>query len=293
MFTTLTPIEFDEATFLQDGNVTLPPMPAVMTALMEALHSGRTSTRYVADLIRMDPGITAQVLRVVNSAYYGLPRPISDITHSVACLGFGEVYRIVITLSVMGALKPDDRQAFDRIWEHSYHTALVAKLVLRTHERAIEGTDVHTMAVLHDVGKLIYQRYYPGHYEAIEDYAKSQGVFSVDAETHLGLPSHTTFGRLLCDRWRLPNAVRDACHMHELRHLPPLMANDATTSMLRVVGVSNLLARLSSGELCDAKNSAIMRAVENTLRCSRDELLLLMGSVLELRGEVRRFLDEH
>jgi len=292
MITTLAPIEFDEATFLQDGNVTLPPMPAVMSALMEALHSGRTSTRYVADLIRMDPGITAQVLRVVNSAYYGLPQPLSDITHSVAYLGFGEVYRIVITLSVLGALTSEDRAAFDRIRAHSYHTALVAKLILRTHERAIEGSDAYTMAVLHDVGKLVYQRYYPRHFAVLDEYARANGVFMVEAEAHFGLPSHTTFGRLLCERWRLPAAVRDACHRHELRHLPSLAATDPHTSLLRVVTVSNLLAALSSGELSDGRNIAIARAAESALRCSRDDLLILLASVFELRSEVQRFLNE-
>jgi HD-like signal output (HDOD) protein len=107
-----------------------------MTDLLERINSGDATATEVSDLIASDPGLIAHMLKVINSAYYGLPRQITDIKHAVAYLGFGEIHRIVLTVAVMQSLEPKDRDLFMEFWSHSFFTALVSKKVTRAFERS-------------------------------------------------------------------------------------------------------------------------------------------------------------
>jgi len=286
----LEPIDYDPETFLRERFV-LPALPEVVGQLMERINAGKTSAKEISSLIGSDSSLVAQVLRVVNSAYYGLPREITDVTHAVAYLGFGEIYRIVLTVSVTRALEPSHPKEFEHYWRHSFFTALVSKRLAKTYEPTVEPGDVYTASVLHDIGKLVYQRFFPEHYRLMSRFCRENGTFLVDAETHFGNPSHTTFGALLCDRWQLPDDVRRACEFHELAHLRRIHPGDDTGPALRMVCVANLLANLAGESLLDDYKVQVRDEVQRVLECDEEEFLLLMGDVYELKATVARFLE--
>ena len=87
-----------------------------------------------ADIIKKDPGVVAEVLKIVNSAYYGLSTEIGNVSHAVAYMGINEVYRIVLSIAVFKNLDCDDIEAFNQVWFHSFLTALSAKFLAEKFE---------------------------------------------------------------------------------------------------------------------------------------------------------------
>ena len=97
-----------------EGFDSLPHMPAVLGKVQQALRSQRADAGEIAQLVSTDAGLTAQILRVVNSAYYGLARQILDLRYAIAYLGFQEVTRVVLTVSVVGGLEVTDKRLLKR-----------------------------------------------------------------------------------------------------------------------------------------------------------------------------------
>lgn len=287
----LSPIHIDPDRFLKE-HFSLPPLPELVTTIVDMVNSGTAGASDVADLVSTDPALTAQILKVVNSAYYGLPRRIADVKHAVAYLGLAEVQRIVLALSVMKALAPESREDFDRFWFHSFYTALTAKQVARAFERSLDTGDLYAAALLHDIGKLVYLKFFPDHFRELDRWARQNRRLMLDAERHYELPSHTTLGALLCEHWRLPDPVKDACVKHEPDYLRQADDPSALPPFHKVLCVSNLLVNLGTAPLDDELKDSIHRLTQQATGCSESEFLVLMGEVYELEGEVKRFLEQ-
>lgn len=279
----------DPETFFEP-NFVLPPLPEVATRVRELIETGDANANQVADMLASDPALTAQILAIVNSAYYALPREVSDVRHAVAYLGLSEVHRVVLTASVMTTLAPTDRKHFDGFWFHSFYTALVAKLIARRFERTMNPEPLYASALLHDVGKLVYVKFFPDHFNTLSEACEQDSIRFVDAEKKHDFPSHALFGSVLCQRWGLPKPIGRACEAHELEHVRAHNAGDELDDYLKVIAVANLLCNL---ELADTEyKSAIHQQSMAALGCSDEGFLLLMGEVYEQKDEVQRFLDQ-
>jgi HD-like signal output (HDOD) protein len=153
--------------------------------------------------------------------------------------------------------------------------------------------EIYTAAVLHDIGKLVYQKFSPEHYLKMIQYCKKKKVFLCDAEKEFGFPSHGRLGALLCNRWQLGDNLENACENHELETLnEALRAGDELPPDLKVVALSNLLACLAGDTLNNELNVQITAAIRDTVKISEDEFLVLMGDVYDLKTEVSRFMAQ-
>src|SRR5215467_3839166 len=110
----------------------LPPLPAVVTRIMETVNDPNACAEELNRLISLDQGLSSKMLRIVNSAYYGFPKRISTITHAVVILGFNTVRNLVLGVSAFGMLS---RKAGSgglnrtKFWEHSVATAVAAGII--------------------------------------------------------------------------------------------------------------------------------------------------------------------
>jgi HD-like signal output (HDOD) protein len=268
----LAPLEINYDTFLRE-NFVLPPLPGALTKVLDAVNSASMGAAEVAKLISPDAAMVSHLLKVVNSAYYGLPKPIAEVKFAIAYLGLAEVSRITLTLSVIKTLKPKEKDQLEHYWMHSYLTAITARHLVKRLKNVFEIGDLYSAALLHDMGKLIYQRFFPEHYSALSRYCKESGKMFVDAEEHFGMPSHLTFGALACDHWHLPRSIRRACEFHELVHLQSIDDPSKADSMDVAVTSANLLASLATDPLdteikqqCGLMMQPVIGAVANSPR---------------------------
>lgn len=270
----------------------LPPLPAVVGGVLERIHSGNANAHEVAGLLSSDAALVAQVLKIVNSAYYGLPRQITEVKHAVAYLGLAEVERVALTATVMKELAPQDKEEFERFWFHSFHAALISKRLQPRLAQGADAEELHTAVLLHDIGKLVYLKFFPARYRELVRHCQLTGVLLVDAERELGCPSHQWLGSMLCDRWNLPQTIKLACERHEMAELEALEKSAEDWEEGRLVCLSNLLANLATANLSFGHKTALRQLTLGALGCDERDFLLLMAEIYELRAEAEGFLRQ-
>ncbi len=224
----------------------LPTLPIVAVRLGEVLHSRRSSVKDVAELLGADPSLSAKLLRLVNSAYFGIPGGVTDIAKAIPFVGFNTLYQLVLSVSVLDTLKTPDGGIFDArpLWLHSIAVGSAAR-VLAEEVRHPDPGAMFTAGLLHDMGKIALAKVAPDAFLSAIAAQHDQGLTSVDAEKLAGLPCHDRVGADLARRWRLPASLSVPIEAHHAVLAPGF--RDRLTSTFRVgaeiIAVANLTAR--------------------------------------------------
>jgi HD-like signal output (HDOD) protein len=286
----LPPININPKTFLYK-HCTLPALPAVLTKIQENLFSEEVNLDKISDLIMKDAALTSQILKIVNSAYYSLPMEIDKVKVAVAYLGINEIHHIVLSFSVINVLVSNDQKVFNEIWFHSLYTAICARELTRKYEPLLNTAEVWTSALLHDIGKLVYLRFFPEHYKMLSKYAEKNGCFISEAEKELSFPTSSYLGSLLCNRWGLPHKIKDSCLFHTLQDLKPDSAgNSEADSFIRIIILSNLIATVTTNRLRQEKVDETKEAVKDALGLNEADLLILLNAVSKFKNEATTLL---
>ena len=186
----------------------LPSLPSIVTRLIQVVNSPDTSAEDAAELIEKDPALTSKMIRLANSAFYGIPRSISSVSSAVVILGFNTIRSLVLSASVMKMFPGAQMQAIDkdRFWKHAIVCAIAAKVIVRhfINVRMMDPESAFCAGILHDIGKLIFNEFIPDDYRETCEYAQKKGISLLDAETKILGINHAEIGRILSDKWALP-----------------------------------------------------------------------------------------
>ncbi|MEI6125101.1 MAG: HDOD domain-containing protein [Pseudomonadota bacterium] len=289
---TLPPIKIDPKTFLRQ-HCTLPALPQVIHRIQKTLQDDTASVTEMAELIGSDPGLVAQLLKVANSAYYSLPQEITKVQFAIAFLGLNEVYRMVLALSVVNILSIKEKDEIDRFWFHSFYAALCTKQLAKKSAPQLSFEELWSAAILHDIGKLVYLKFFPDHYHELRKCCKEHGCLFSQAEERLAYPSSSFMGTLLCDHWLLPVKIRDACHWHSLSELPKLQRDSTPPGdFRRMICLGNIIAELSNDELSTEVKRELADAIITTLKCTESNFLSLMGEMYDFKIETEEFIKK-
>jgi HD-like signal output (HDOD) protein len=286
----LTPIDIDPETFLRD-HCSLPALPEIVYKLQHEIQGQQARVSDVADLINTDPALLTQVLKVVNSAYYGLPKEVFNVKYAIAFLGLYEIYRMVLSLSVVNTLAIDEKQELNDFWLHSFHTALCTKYLARQYQAHLPFDEFWVPAILHDIGKLVYLKFFPVHYKTMKAYCQENGCLFTEAENHFSLPKSSYFGTMLCDRWRLPDKARRACECHSFFDLVAENSCQSLKRFDRLITLGNLCSVICTNGLRNKARKKLEETIMEGLGCSKEAFLLMMGDILELKMHAEKFLD--
>jgi putative nucleotidyltransferase with HDIG domain len=193
----------------------LPPFPRNLTALTELLDETDVDVDQVVALIQYDPALTALVMRLCNSAYFGATSPVSDLREATTRLGFNQIFQVVASLSTAGLLRPQQKGygiEAGALWRHSVTAAVIGKCI------ALEQDDnpslVFTACLLHDIGKIVLS----GKLEALYDKVLAetklcQSPMLVVEQNLLGFDHAEVGGRLL-EHWRFSPQLAEAVRRH-------------------------------------------------------------------------------
>jgi HD-like signal output (HDOD) protein len=286
----LAPIEIDPNTFLRK-HCALPALPEVVHEIQNVIQSQGADLNRVAYLISGEPALVAQVLKIVNSAYYGFPQEISNVKYAIAFLGLDEVYRMVLSLSVINTIAITEKEELHDFWFHSFYTALCTKYLAKRYESHLPFEEFWASAILHDIGKLVYLKFFPDHYKALKSYCKEHGCLFTEAERHFSLPASAYLGTILCDHWRLPGKIRKACERHTLSDLSVEEADPTLKPFDGMIILGNLFALISTSGLNGQTRKELEKTIRKALGCSEEMFLLIMGDIFELKIHAQRFLD--
>ena len=284
------PIVIDPNTFLYK-HCTLPALPEVLTKFQEIMNSPGVGAKEIAEIVNKDPAVVAQILKIINSAYYSLPVEFSEVKLAVAYLGINEVYKIILSISVINTLSTNQKEEFNYIWFHSLLTAFCAKYFAQKFEPLLDKNELWTIAILHDIGKLVYLKFFPKHYIELRNYCKKNGCLFSEAEIDLSFPSSSYIGTLLCERWRLPDKIKRACFSHSLHDLEKINEESSSNSYRTMVILGNIVAALSTDELKQEKKNEISEGIIRTIKIDESDFLLIMGDVVQLKEEVSKLFS--
>ena len=190
----------------------MPPLSAVAIQI-QRLSQDDIDMRAVANAISVDPGLSADVLRLANSALFGARHTVPGVLHAIVMLGMDRVRTLVFTAAFMRFANPSRSQgAMKRSWRHSVACALIAdELSQRGH---LDRDAAYTAGILHDIGRLAMLRLWPVPYGALLDSAVAGAGDILDRERETLAVDHTEAGDYLLRRWQLPAAPMTAARHH-------------------------------------------------------------------------------
>jgi len=234
---------------LVEGAVAVASPPLIYERLVRVINDPRSGSGDVARVIGEDQGLTARLLRTVNSAFYSFPRPIDTVTQAVTVVGTRQVRDLALATSVMtmfDEVPPEliDMQSF---WHHSLACGTFAR-VLAGHRREDNVERYFVAGLLHDIGRLIiFLNAGARAYEAMDRARETrQPLFTCESEV-LGC-DHAQVGDALLEKWNFRGAFRDAVLNHHRPHAASKFP--AETAAVHVADVvSNALSWGRSGEL--------------------------------------------
>ena len=194
----------------------LPSMPIVAAKVMEILGDPDTTSQELNRIIYADPAITAKILKICNSSFFGLSRKITSLTEAITYLGFNAIKSVVIISSTKGVFKKSGLTE-KALWEHSICCAISSNILAKD-KRFGNYEEYFIGGLLHDIGKFVLDNKYPDDYQEIMKiiYNDPETV-SVDAETHLlnGL-NHSVMGGLVIQKWKLSKILSEAVEYHHI-----------------------------------------------------------------------------
>jgi HD-like signal output (HDOD) protein/ActR/RegA family two-component response regulator len=220
----------------------IPSPPALYLALLEECRSEHGSQPRVAGIIQQDAAMTANVLRVVNSAFFGRSRRISDPLRAVQLLGLNTVRALALSAHVFSEFLPTRAGAFsiESLQGHSLRTGMIAKCIAAGEcgDKAIVD-DANLAGVLHDVGQLVLAARLPDAYRGAHELACRDGLSLSDAERDTFGATHGAVGAYLLGLWGLEDRVVEAVAYH---HEPGLCLDATAFTPLTAVHVADVLA---------------------------------------------------
>jgi len=179
--------------------LTIPTIVSRITAMMS---TGTVSAAEIAEEISKDQILTAKVLKLVNSGFYGFRQPITTITHAMVLLGLDVVKTIVVTASVLDIVDAMN-QYMEGLWDHSLGTARAAKL-LAERLGMPNPEEVALSGLLHDIGKVIIAQTFPEEQREIHEAVRARQCLQIEAEQDVLGVTHPEVGMWLLKKWSLP-----------------------------------------------------------------------------------------
>jgi putative nucleotidyltransferase with HDIG domain len=219
---------------------TIPSLPRVYQELMAEIQSSTASLKELGQIVAQDVAMTAKILQIVNSAFFGLPRRVADPVQAVCLLGIDVLKALVMTVHVfpepsVGSLK---ELGLHDLWKHSAETAALAKALASAEGCEREVCDHALMAgLLHDAGKLILAANQTERYREALRLSAERGIEPCAAEQEVFGATHAEVGAYLLGLWGLCESTVEAVAFH---HQPALCQTTGFVP-LTAVHVANAL----------------------------------------------------
>jgi putative nucleotidyltransferase with HDIG domain len=203
----------------------LPPFPAVVQRALQLVADPHSSAQDVVAVIQFDQSITADVLRLCNSARFGLERKVRSLREALVLIGFNQLFEIV--------LGRQSSQLFSRpsagydlqqgeLWRHSVASALLSGIISKRIHRPASPV-LFTAALLHDIGKVLLSEFVKDYFEEIAALVEEKSVSWSDAEREILGIDHAELGGMITAEWQFPKVIVSSVAYH---HTPFLTSDE-------------------------------------------------------------------
>lgn len=241
----------------------LPTPPIVFHQIQKVINDPNVSADHIASILAEDPAMSVKVLKLTNSAFYGLSREIDSVKQAVVIIGMEAIKNLVLSASVLDMFKGGefDQEYQEKFWRHSLATAFAARLVARSCKAKgmVDPDAAFSAGLLHDIGKMVICCFLPDDYQRLS-HARQVDNDAIDFEVEnqtLGY-NHAQIGAMLATQWKIPNRLGEAIAYH---HRPTMCDSDDLLPF--VIYLANYLAKKAfydknEGHLVGQLDAAVM-----------------------------------
>jgi HD-like signal output (HDOD) protein len=212
----------------------LPTLPQVMARVMEVITDPKSSASDLGREIAKDQSLTAKILRMVNSAFYGFYRRIDGVADAVAILGYNEVRILTLTISVFDSFGPS-RTGWDRpgFWQHALATAIGTEMLAQGSQSLTK--EAYVAGLLHDIGKVAFDKLLGSEWIRLLRKAEAEGRALDQMEQEEFGACHATAGGWLAEQWHLPERISQAITLHH--NLDEMQREHALTPLVHLANI--------------------------------------------------------
>lgn len=267
----------------------LPTLPAVVTRIVGMVEDPQTSAEDINEVISQDPSLTAKILKLVNSAFYGFSRRISTVTEAVVILGFNTVKSLALSASVFDVFEGEGSEHFDRVglWEHSIATGVAAEMAAsRIRYPNIE--EVMVAGILHKIGQVVIDIYFHDQLTDIIAYAREHNTTMLEAEQEILGVGHPRLGGWLAERWNLPAGITAAITYYD----DPFEAPEDVRRLPMLIHIGDVLARTKHiGWNADEVEPEFKEGVWEELGLEKEDIRSILNQLKDKMEDAEVFLE--
>ena len=195
---------------LEEMVAKMPAFPTSVQRIIELTADVQCSPKELVLVIEHDPVMTMKILKLLNSAYYSLPRKITSIKRSVVYIGINTIKNMALSIATIGMLPTKNAGGLDtrKFLKHSLATAAVAKMLNNKFSHVeFEGSDCFVAGLLHDIGKVVYAQYDPARYVELQKVSEESGISLFQAEQEVIGVDHAVIGSMMGNKWQFPEPL--------------------------------------------------------------------------------------
>ena len=213
---------------------TLPSLPSLCRTIEQELRSPEASTRKIAEIISQDIGMSAKVLQLVNSAFFGIRQPVATPGQAAVLLGLETIRNLVLSVHLFAQFGQADLGglSLEVLWNHSMNAGMYARQLAMSENMDSETVDhAFTGGLLHDAGKLVLAANLAEEYASVLTRASRTGIALYEAEREVFGSTHAEVGCYLMGLWGLPDPIVEALAFH---HCPSRHGEEGFTPVTAV-----------------------------------------------------------
>lgn len=253
-------------------------LPEITVKIIQIVEDQKSTARDLHEVIRNDPALSAKILKVVNSAFYGLPGQIASVDRAIVLLGLSAIKNIAIAMSMTrmfrGVRRSDGVDGME-LWRHNMAVATACRLLTKLQGRPAQE-ESFLAGLLHDLGVMVERQVFPPKLAEIVARVSQDGTPFCQVEREVLGADHQAFGAALAAKWRFPRALRLAIGHH---HEPGGLAPESRELPALVHAADVLACRTGIGFCMTACLEAIDDESLEAIKLSREDVEGIMGEL--------------
>jgi putative nucleotidyltransferase with HDIG domain len=272
-----------------DGIDDLPTLPRTVLKITELVNDPQSSAKDLSRVITDDQVLTARLLKLVNSSFYGFPQRISTVTNAIVLLGFDAIRSLLLTTSVFDLFSvrsKKKKQDQEKFWDHSLGCAVGAK-VIGNYLRHDKVEELFVSGLLHDIGKIVEMLFLPDEFAEVMTTTNRENSLMITAENKILGYNHAEIGRLLAAKWNLPvKLVQVIAHHHQPNQAGSFIVEAS------IVHLADIFCRaLGMGFGGDQKIPPLDPRAWETLKIKTDALQRIMETMQDEYRDISLFIS--
>jgi putative nucleotidyltransferase with HDIG domain len=222
----------------------LPTLPAVANQLNIESQKDTFTAGSLSEIIGKDPPLSAKVLKLSNSAYYGLTRQVTTIDRGVALLGINTIRNLALAVSIFKIVRQGKSAIIDlkSLWHHSLGCAVAAKVVARVKNPQMEE-EAFLCGIIHDIGLFAMINMFPEKMEEVLGLMQHNGMRQIDAERKVLGYTHTEAGAVLAESWNFPEKHARGIRFHHNPFVKSIDPDEPNSTLVFAVYAGNQIAK--------------------------------------------------